>query len=106
MNVMNLEQICNSLNGAVQSEGLKVSVENWLDMGSVEWKNTPDKVKAYAYQAVKAKGWTDEGLISFMVGRFKPRIDESTARFAIEILTDLVKQYSVAVINPENGESK
>lgn len=86
-----------SLDGSVQSQGVKVSARDWLDMGSETWASTPDEVKAAAYQAAQVTGWKDSGLIKIMVDNWGPRIDEDTAKFTLETLKELAQQHPVAV---------
>ena len=86
-----------SLDGSVQSQGVKIGARSWLDMGSETWATTSDKTKATAYQAAQVTGWKDEGLIKVMVGCWGPRIDESTAKFTLDTLKEFAQQYPVAV---------
>jgi hypothetical protein len=86
-----------SLDGAVQSQGIKLSCRDWLDMGSETWSTTSDKDKAFAYQAALATGWKDEGLLKLMVGAWKPRVDEDVAKFTLQMLKDLVTEYPAQV---------
>lgn len=89
----------NAINGSVQSQGIKLDVKDWLDMGSPNWKATTDKDKAAAYQAVIVCGWTDDGLRAFMIKEFAPRIDEAAADFTLEILRDLAEEYPIEQVN-------
>lgn len=86
-----------SLNGSVQSQGLKIDIKAWLDMGSQEWKDTENRVKAAAYQAAKVCGWTDAGLKAIIIGEYGPRIDQFMADVTIETLQDLAKEHPVEV---------
>jgi len=86
-----------SLDGSVQSQGIKVSARDWLDMGSETWAKTPDEVKAAAYQAAQVTGWQDAGLLKIMVDCWGPRIDIDAAKFTLETLKDLAQQYPVTV---------
>ena len=86
-----------SLDGSVQSQGVKVSARDWLDMGSETWATTPDETKAAAYQAAQVTGWKDEGLLKIMIQCWGPRIDEDTAKFTLETLKELAQQHPVAV---------
>jgi len=86
-----------SLDGSVQSQGVKVNARDWLDMGSPTWATTPDQVKAAAYQAAQVTGWKDDGLIKVMVNCWSPRIDEDTAKFTLITLRELSQQYPVVV---------
>lgn len=87
----------NSLNGSVHSQGIKIDHRAWLDMGSVEWKDTPDETKAAAYQAARVCGWTDEGLKSIIITEFAPRIDHFMADVTIESLRELASANPIPV---------
>lgn len=93
-----MNSVITALDSSVQGQGIRVSVRDWLDIGSEGWKNTPDKVKAAAYQAAKANGWTDKGLLALMVHEFGPRIDEDTAKFTLECLKDAEKEFPLELI--------
>ena len=84
-----------TLNGSVQSQGIKVDVRAWLDMGSKEWQDTEPDIKARAYQAALVTGWTDQGLISFMTKEFAPRVDEEWAKLTLDTLRDCLKEVSI-----------
>ncbi len=86
-----------SLDGSVQSQGIKVSARDWLDMGSETWATTSDETKAAAYQAAQVTGWKDAGLIKIMMECWGPRIDEDTAKFTLDTLKELAQQYPVEV---------
>lgn len=86
-----------SLNGSVYSQGIKIDHKAWLDMGSIEWKETSDKDKAAAYQAAKVCGWTDDGLIAIMISEFAPRIDQFMADVTIDTLREYANVYPVEV---------
>jgi hypothetical protein len=87
----------NSLNGDVQRQGIKLDVLDWLDMGSETWRTTPEKDKAAAYQAAKVSGWTDNGLMKLMVKAWGPRVDEDSAKTALEILQIFAELHPVPV---------
>lgn len=74
------------LNGCVQAQGLKIDVDHWLVMGSKEWGNTPDEVKAWAYQAAIVTGWTDDALCQILKTK-APAI--FTDEFCTVILSEL-----------------
>ena|ERR1019366_3625779 len=94
-----------SLDGSVQSQGVKVSVRDWLDIGSETWATTSDESKAAAYQAAQVTGWKDVGLIQLMMTAWGPRIDEDTAKFTLTVLKELSEQYPVAVEEVYKDES-
>lgn len=85
------------LNSSVQSQGIKVDFRAWLDMGSQEWKETPEKVKAYAYQAAKVCGWTDAGLKKIILDEFTPRVDDFMANVTMDTLQALAEQFPAKV---------
>lgn len=95
-----------SLDGSVQSQGIKVSARDWLDMGSETWTTTPDEVKAAAYQAAQVTGWKDDGLLKIMTKCWGPRVDEDTAQFTLQTLKDLAAQYPLPVEELKKDESK
>jgi len=97
---MDTDCVIESINGSVQSQGIKVAVEGWLAIGSGEWEKTPDEVKALAYQAAKATGWTDKALIAAITRKWQ-HIDEHMMMFVIDSLQDLAKTYP-AVIETKN----
>jgi hypothetical protein len=80
------------LDSAVQSCGLKIVCSQWLDMGSLDYPNTPDEVKAAAYQAAKIRGYQDEGILAAMCELMGPRYDDDTGRFVLNELKDLASQ--------------
>jgi hypothetical protein len=83
------------LDGSVQSQGVRVSARDWLDIGSEGWKDTSNKVKAAAYQAAKITGWTDDGLKAIMVNTWGPRIDSDVASFTLNLLSEFAKEFPV-----------
>src|SRR4051812_24434590 len=89
--------IVGSLNGSVNSQGVKVEHRAWLDMGSPEWKEISDTEKAAAYQAARVCGWTDEGLKAVIIKEFEPRIDHFMADVTIETLQELAKLHPLEV---------
>jgi hypothetical protein len=100
-----------SLNGSVHSQGIKIDHRAWTDMGSEEWKNTPDADKAAAYQAAKICGWTDRGLSALIIKEFSPRIDQFMADVTIETLQELAANHPVEVqevyeVKKENPQFK
>ena len=86
-----------SLNGSVHSQGIKIDICSWLDIGSKEWQDTDAKLKAGAYQAAKVCGWTDQGLTAIITSQYGPRIDQFMADVTIETLRDLAKEYPIEV---------
>lgn len=86
-----------SLNGDIQRQGIKVDVEDWLDMGSKTWVTTPDAVKAAAYQAAMVVGWKDSGLLKIMMDTWPSRIDEDQAKVTLEVLQALAKKFPCGV---------
>jgi hypothetical protein len=91
-----LQRIIESINGNVQSQGIKVKFAAWMIMGSQEWNETPDQIKAYAYQAALVTGWTNQSLINTACGAY-PHMDKYMAKFTIEHLVDLVKEHPLEI---------
>lgn len=96
----------NSLNGNVQSQGIKVDHVAWLDMGSNDWHETSSELKAKAYQAAKATGWTDSGLKKIIIDEFGPRLDHFWADTIIETLQALAEQYPVETLTLKDTDIK
>jgi len=92
------------LNSSVQSQGLKLDVRDWLDMGSENWSKVPDEIKAAAYQAAKFSGWTDDGLKVLMLKEFGTRVEEQDVSFVLETLKELANKYPVEI--EENNNAK
>ncbi len=88
--------IISTLDGNVQSQGIKARFPEWMVIGSPEWDQTPDKMKAYAYQAAKATGWSDKSLIEAVCSVYE-HIDEFMAKFTLSVLEDLKKEYPLEV---------
>ena len=80
-----------TLNGCVQAQGVKVNIENWLVMGSPEWNETPDEVKAWAYQAAGVTGWTDAALKMILAHKC-PFMDDDMCG----VVLDMLKEWAVA----------
>lgn len=86
-------KLIDALDGSVQSQRIKISARDWLDIGSAEWAKTPHAVKAAAYQAAKITGWTDAGLKNVMLKSWGPRIDEPMADYVLNLLSEWSKEY-------------
>lgn len=95
-----------SLDGAVQSQGIKVNARDWLDMGSENWSTVPDAVKGAAYQAALAAGWKDEGLLKVITECWGERIDEEGAKFTLETLKEFAAEHPCEVEEVKKDESK
>lgn len=89
--------IVNFLDSAVQSMGLKISAAQWLDMGSAEYKNTPDEIKAAAYQAAVLKGFKRSGILAAVKELAGKRYDDEVANFTVEMLKELSEKYPAKV---------
>ncbi len=87
----------NSLNGNVQSRGIKIDHSSWLDMGSIGWGETSKEIKAQAYQIAREVGWTDEGLKKIILTEFAPRLDHFWADLIIENLQTYAKEYPIEI---------
>ena len=85
-----------SLDGDVQSQGVKVSRRDWLDMGSKGWNSTDNKTKAAAYQAAIVCGWEDEQLKSLMLQQYE-HLKPSMVDFTIKELQGLSKLHPLEV---------
>lgn len=86
------KRMIESLDGIVQSYGLKVRFKNWMVMGSDEWNETPETVKSYVYQIAKSCGWTEGALKNLLVSAY-PYIDKNMAEFTISELVGLAIRY-------------
>lgn len=93
-----------SLDGAVQGQGIKASVDDWLNIGSDSWGKTPNEIKAAAYQAAKVSGWKDAGLLQVIIRCWK--MDEDMAKFTLETLKELEIQHPFQVDEIRKDESK
>jgi hypothetical protein len=85
-----------TLNGCVQAQGVRVGIENWLIMGSPEWNETPDEVKAAAYQAAGVTGWTDAAL-KLIMQRKCPFMDEDMCSVVLNMLKEWAGEYPLEV---------
>lgn len=94
------QRMLESLDGNIQSHGLKVRFKNWMVMGSDEWNSTPDMAKSYAYQIAKWCGWTTGALKNLLVSTH-PYIDKNMAEFTISELDNLAMSYPL-----ENKDEK
>jgi hypothetical protein len=86
-----------SLDGAIQSQGIRIPIRGWLDIGSKEWQDTEAKEKGLAYQAALVCGWTDQGLLAFIKSKYAPRIDDQMAQVTLEALQDWAKEFPVEI---------
>ena len=98
-----IDNMINSLDGSIQSQGIKVGYRAWLDMGSEEYGNTPPKVQAAAYQAAQVTGWGDEALIDIMLVKHK-HLTEHLMAYTIECLKDLAKHHPFEVEKTKEKE--
>ena len=89
--------VLNTLDGAVQSQGVHVGARDWLDMGSDGWAETSDQMKAYAYQAAMITGWNDDSLSEMMLELF-PHLQPSIMLHTIKLLKELTGKYPVEVV--------
>lgn len=88
--------VFNTLDGSVQSQGVRVDARAWLDMGSKSWSETDDKTRARAYQAAKVTGWSDDALIAIMVESL-PHLDQDIMEYTVGMLHDLDKKYPAKI---------
>ncbi len=99
------EAMLSSLDGDVQSQGIKVSHRDWLDMGSKSWESTDDKTKAAAYQAAKICGWEDGRLKALMLQQYK-HLDQHMIDFTIKELQALAGRYPLEVEEVYDAEEQ
>lgn len=86
------QTVISTINGDVQAQGFKVNFPAWMVLGSLEWAKTPDRIKAYAYQAAKSCGWSDDSLIQAVVAVHQ-HIDRTVAELTLSELKELERQY-------------
>lgn len=91
-----LETVLSQLDGAVQSQGVRIGALAWLDLGSKEWAETDDKTRAAAYQAAQVTGWTEESLKDTMRQAY-PHILPSVLDYTFGVLRRLSQSYPVVV---------
>lgn len=84
--------VLETLDGNVQSQGIKVSHRDWLDMGSENWNKTPNNIKAFAYQAALSTGWCDDALIQNMISTYS-HLDENVLKITLSDLQELSKKF-------------
>lgn len=89
--------LIDSINGNVEAQGVKAKFSAWMVMGSVEWENTSEEIKAYAYQAAIITGWSDKSLIEIVCNSY-PFIDKNMAQFTIDLLQELKTKYPLEII--------
>ena len=100
-----LDTVFGSLDGDVQSQGIKVGHRDWLDPGSEGYANLPDEVKAAAYQAAKVCGWDDSQLKSLMLQHY-PHLDDQFMSLSIKTLVELEEKYPLQVDEVYDPEEK
>ncbi len=93
--------VLSQLDGSVQSQGVPISFNAWLNMGSDEWKATDERTKAYAYQAAMATGWTDEGIKSLLKITC-PHILPSLMNYTFECLQLYANTYPVEIVKEDH----
>lgn len=89
------------LDGAVQSQGVRVGARAWIDIGSKEWDATPEQVRAAAYQAAGITGWSDGAIGDIVLSAF-PFITPACWEYTLKLLQDLAKKYPVSVEKTKN----
>ncbi len=99
------EAMLSSLDGDVQSQGIKLSHRDWLDMGSKDWASTDDKAKASAYQAAIVCGWEDLRLKSLMLQQYE-HLDQHMVDFTIKELKGLAKSHPLEVEEVYDAEKE
>ena len=98
-------QILSSIDGSVQSQGIKVSHRDWLDMGSEGWQSTPDNVKAAAYQAAHATGWEDARLVEIMLGAYS-HLTEHMMKTTMDFLKQLAEDHPLHIEEIKDDKPK
>jgi len=93
---INLDTVFGSLDGDVQSQGVKLSHREWLDPGCEDYAKTPDNVKAAAYQAAKVCGWDDDQLSSLMLQHYR-HLDDQVMGLSIKTLQSLAEKHPLPV---------
>ena len=91
-----IQHALSSLDGAVYSQGIKVSHRDWLDMGSESYAATPEPVKAAAYQAAQATGWDETQIKHLMVAQYD-HLTSHMMDVALETLQGLAQEHPVTV---------
>lgn len=99
--------VVNMLDGAVQRQGVRLSLREWLDPGSSEYAGTSHEARAAGYQAAVAGGFKDDGLVQIMLTEFAPRMTLASAEAHISTLKALAEKYPIQVEdNTEPVETK
>jgi hypothetical protein len=99
-----IDHVLSALDGDVNSQGVRIGHRDWLDMGSEGFANTPEKVKAAAFQAATTVGaWEIERLKSLMVKRY-PHITQHIMETAINILQSLAEQHPFVTETVQESE--
>ena len=101
----NIDHIINSLDGSVQGQGIKIGYRAWLDMGSKEFGETPDRIKAAAYQAAKVTDWADDALVDLMIEKH-PHLSEHIVRYTIESLQEWAKEFPCEIEETKKDATK
>ncbi len=104
-NKVAFQRIIDTLDGCVNAQGIKVKFPAWMVMGSKEWDATPDQIKAYAYQAAKVTGWTNESLVKAVCNVYE-FVDVHMAKYTVSLLEDMTKQYPLEVENKKKESPK
>lgn len=99
------KRIIESIDGNVQAQGIKIRFPAWMVMGSAEWQETPEEIKAYAYQAAMTTGWTHRSLINAVCASY-PHIDKHMAASTIDYLCFLAKEHTLEVEGKEKQSPK
>lgn len=98
---MNIPEILlNSLDGDVQSLGVKISHREWLDIGYEGYSKVPDEVKAVAYQFAIKRGWTDQSLTNLMMKSY-PHLSEFILNDTINDLRNLSQKFPVSDLSED-----
>lgn len=82
------------LESSLQSQGIKCGHRGILDLGSKEWQDTPEKIKAIAYQSLIQDGWSEGGITDIMTRKYK-HLSESTMQFTFKKLNEYAEKHPV-----------
>lgn len=77
--------ILDSINGSVYAAGYKFDIRAWLDIGSVDWKETTEEQRKGAYRAARKAGWSKKALMEIMLKKYT-HLSDVTLEMTFEML--------------------
>lgn len=89
-------RVAETIDGNVQSKGVKIKFAGWMSIGSQEWEESSDQLKAHAYQAAIAAGWTNKTLSEVACAIYE-HINKSTVEFTLSELMLLAKTHPISL---------